>query len=90
MHSLPSHLYSDHHCSMGARQPMCIYFPGAMGRAAGSVVLSHLLGRAGGGMGQHHGLSNNCAGTKCLWSGYEQPPSGQTQRTEGEKAERTR
>lgn len=79
MHFSLSPLHSDYHCSVGASQPVCIYCPGAMGRAAGSLVLSYLLGRAGDRMGQHHGLSNNCAGTHCLWSGYGQPASGQAQ-----------
>lgn len=74
---------------MGASQPVCIYLPGAMGRAAGSAVLSHLLGGAGNRVGQHHGLVDGCAGTLRLWPRHGQPAPGQTQRTEGEKAERT-
>lgn len=40
-------LCPDHHCGVGASQPVRIYLPGAMGRAAGSAVLSYLLGGAG-------------------------------------------
>ncbi len=60
-----------------------------MGRAAGSAVLSYLLGGAGDRVGQHHGLADGCAGSLRLWPGHGQPASGQAQRTEGEEAERT-
>lgn len=82
-------LHSDHHCGMGTSQPVRVYLPGAMGRAAGSAVLSYLLGGAGDRVGQHHGLADGCAGTHRLRPGHGQPASGQTQRTEGEEAERT-
>lgn len=82
-------LLSDHHCGMGASQPVRVYLPGAMGRAAGSAVLSYLLGGTGDRVGQHYGFTNSCAGTFGLWPGHGQPASGQTQRTEGKEAERT-
>lgn len=82
-------LHSDHHCGVGASQPVRIYLPGAVGRAAGSAVLSYLLGGAGDGVGQHHGFTNSCPGTLRLWAGHGQPASGQTQRAEGKEAERT-
>ena len=83
-------LHSDHHCGVGASQPLRIHLSGAMGRAAGSAVLSYLLGGADDGVGQHHGLADSCSGTLCLWPGHGQPAFGQTQRTEREEAERTR
>ncbi len=76
---LVSFLHADHHRGVGASQPVRIYLPGAMGRAAGSAVLSYLLGGAGDRVGQHHGLTDGCAGTLRLWSGHGQPASGQTQ-----------
>lgn len=82
-------LHSDHHCGVGARQPVCFHLPGAMGRTAGSAVLSYLLGGAGDRVGQHHGFTNSCPGTLSLWSGHGQPASRQTQRTEGKEAEGT-
>lgn len=82
-------LHPDHHCGVGTSQPVRIYLPGALGWAAGSAVLSYLLGGAGDRMGQHHGLAYGCAGTLRLWPGHGQPASGQTQWTEGEEAERT-
>lgn len=81
--------HSDHHRGVGASQPVRVYLPGAVGRAAGSAVLSHLLGGAGDRVGQHHGLADGCAGALRLRPGHGQPASGQTQRAEGEEAERT-
>ena len=75
---------------MGASQLVRICVPGAMGRAAGSAVLSYLLGGAGDRVGQYHGLPNSCAGSLSLWPGHGKPTSGQAQRAKGKEAERTR
>lgn len=80
---------SDHHCGVGSSKPQRFYLSGAVGRAPGSTVVSYLLGGAGGGVGQHYGISDGCAGALRLWPGHGQLAFRQTQRTEGEEAART-
>lgn len=80
----------DHHRRLDQSQPVRVHLPESVGRAAGSAVLSDLLGGAGDRVGRHHGLPDGRAGALGVRPRHGEPAPGQAQRAEGDEAEATR